>query len=130
MRTTARRSMSSKTANANGSIEYNPNSIDAAVAPNLRQNSIFENVNRAGNGGSSGAGGDLNDPNNPNSPNYRGGSGANNFDPNNPNFGGSGGLISPANFRGTIRDTGGQILNADDFLDNKTLVRRTKSDNG
>lgn len=117
--------------NANGSIEYNPNSIDAAVAPNLRQNSIFENVNRSGNGGSSGAGGDLNDPNNPNSPNYRsGGFGANNFDPNNPNYGGSGGLITPANFRGTIRDTGGQILNADDFLDNKTVVRRTKSDNG
>jgi hypothetical protein len=116
--------------NTSGSIEYNPNSIDAAAAPNLRQNSIFDNVNRAG-GGSSGSGGDLNDPNNPNSPNYRGGSGGNNsFDPNNPNFGGGNGLITPGTFRGTIRDTGGQILNVDDFLDNKTLVKRTKSDNG
>ncbi|HWF20215.1 MAG TPA: hypothetical protein VG754_13180 [Verrucomicrobiae bacterium] len=121
-------------ANGSGSIEYNPSSIDAAVAPNLRGNKIFENINRSGGGGTSGGGaGDPNDPNNPNSPNYRG-NGAN--DPNNPNYrGGNGanggnGVINPGSFHGTIRDTGGQILNADDFLDNKTVVKRTKSDNG
>ncbi|MDB6021068.1 MAG: hypothetical protein JWQ04_925 [Pedosphaera sp.] len=115
-------------ANNVGSIEYNPNSIDALAAPNLRANSIFNNVNRS-------SGGASNDPNDPNSPNYRGPNGGNNpNDPNSPNYrgpnGGDNSINNPSSFRGTIRDTGGQILNADDFLDNKTLVRRTKSDNG
>ena len=119
-------------AGTSGSIEYNPNSIDAAAAPNLRQNSIFNNVNRGGPGTGGPSGGDLNDPNNPNSPYYRGPNGGNNPGGTSPggNNPGGGGPIDPSRFRGSIRDTGGQILNADDFLDNKTIVRRTKSENG
>lgn len=124
-------------AGTSGSIEYNPNSIDTAAAPNLRQNSLFNNVNRGGPGSGGPSGGDLNDPNNPNSPFYKGPNGGNNPGgtvPGGNNPGGlnpgAGGPIDPTRFRGSIRDTGGQILNADDFLDNKTIVRRTKSENG
>jgi hypothetical protein len=83
-------------------------------------------------GGGNNGGGNSNGGGNNGGGNNANGGGGNNGGSNAGGGGGgnSGSLANPASFRGSIHDTGGQILNNDDFLDGKTLVKRTKSDNG
>jgi hypothetical protein len=140
-----------RNADSLGTIEYNPNSIETLAAPKLQKNKIFnsvaspQNLNKGGGGDDSNGTAPNGGGNGANGGN--GGTGANGVaggagvgTGGNAGGGGAGNtagggaagapVTDPAGFKGTIRDSGGKILDAASFANGNTFVTTAKSDTG